>query len=84
MSKCPDCGRENYSSPAGYVALCGRRVEWNDSPGIVYPHKDQWRERMMMAEICRRAALANEQQARDAEEADTAGALDVVDRDFRR
>lgn len=56
MSKCPDCGRENVSEPCGYVAMCGRRVEYNDSPGITYPHNDQWRERMLMAQACKNAA----------------------------
>jgi hypothetical protein len=37
MSKCPDCGREQVSEPAGYEALCGRRVTGNDAPAVLYP-----------------------------------------------
>jgi hypothetical protein len=53
MSKCPACGRENVNDPEGYEAICGKRVTWNDGPGVLYPHPDQWRERMAMAERCR-------------------------------
>ncbi len=55
MSKCPNCGRENVSASAGEPALCGRLVTMNDSPGVLYPHPDQWRERMSLAQICKNA-----------------------------
>jgi hypothetical protein len=56
MSKCPECGRENVESPAGYVAFCGRRVSHNDAPAIQFPHPDQWRERMSLEAKCKGAA----------------------------
>ena len=62
MSNCPDCGRENFTIPAGHTAPCGRRVGYGDSPGVIYPHEDQWRERMLMKERCKPKVIENAQQ----------------------
>lgn len=48
-SKCPDCGRENVSAPAGFVVLCGRRC--ND----YWSGLETWQERMWVADQCRKA-----------------------------
>jgi hypothetical protein len=61
MSKCPNCGRENVALHEGYEAVCGRRVTWNDSPGVLYPAESQWRERMIMAARCKVAGGIYEQ-----------------------
>lgn len=55
MSKCPMCGRENVTEPAGHEAPCGRRVQYNDAPGVLYSQPNQWRERMAIANACRAA-----------------------------
>lgn len=52
-TRCPDCGRENLTPPAGHVAPCGRRVGYGDAPGVIYPHDSQWRERMLAVNTCR-------------------------------
>lgn len=56
MSKCPICGRINVPSPAGYKALCGRRVSYGDMPAVQYPHQSQWPERMSLVSKCVAAA----------------------------
>jgi hypothetical protein len=72
MSKCPDCGRENVLEPAGYEALCGRRVTNNDAPAVLYQAPEQWRERMLMAERCRAAGARRTVGNRDDEASDGA------------
>lgn len=37
------------------MAFCGRFVNYNDAPGVLFPHPDQWRERMYLAQICKKA-----------------------------
>lgn len=65
MTTCPDCGRENLQEPAGHVAPCGRRVGWNDAPGVLYPHPDQWRDRMRIAQACRISVFSSTEQRGD-------------------
>jgi hypothetical protein len=56
MSQCPECGRINYVEPAGYIALCGRRVSYADAPGVLYPNESQWKDRMEMLAKCKASA----------------------------